>query len=264
MDKIEQYISEVMKNVFTSEDRKSQFESDLRSHIQEKIGSGESVPEVLSEMGTTAEVARGFMEQFEVRLATVWERLVAFILDLGFCCAIGSILFLPLFILPKVLLSTILPGISELGVSIPCGNIDTLESLMHFSLLSVFGIAAGAIMLFYFPVMEHVYGWTIGKRLFRMRVIREEIRKISLGDAFIRRLSFYFDIIALDAIFAVFTKKRQRAFDMIAKTVVIKEDTKPVKPVYILLLILSLFIPVLIYLALVSTGMMTFDFNLVC
>jgi uncharacterized RDD family membrane protein YckC len=36
-------------------------------------------------------------------------------------------------------------------------------------------------------------------------------------------LSFYFDILPFDALFILFTEKRQRGFDIIARTVVIKE-----------------------------------------
>lgn len=49
---------------------------------------------------------------------------------------------------------------------------------------------------------------------------------IGYREAFLRRLSFYFDFIVLDALFIPFTAKRQRAFDIIARTVVIQEIAK--------------------------------------
>ena len=41
------------------------------------------------------------------------------------------------------------------------------------------------------------------------------------GAAFLRRLSFYFDILFIDAVFMFFNERKQRAFDKLADTMVI-------------------------------------------
>jgi uncharacterized RDD family membrane protein YckC len=56
-----------------------------------------------------------------------------------------------------------------------------------------------------------------------IRVIGEEHVNIGLGTAFLRRLSFYFEMLVPDALFIPFTKKKQRALDILAKTVVVRE-----------------------------------------
>ncbi len=84
-------------------------------------------------------------------------------------------------------------------------------------------LIAGGIFLLYFPILEGRFGQTLGKRLLRLHVLKETGLPIGYKEAFLRRLSFYFDFIAVDALFIPFTRKRQRAFDIIARTVVVRE-----------------------------------------
>ncbi len=58
-------------------------------------------------------------------------------------------------------------------------------------------------------------------------MVRENGAPISLGQAFVRRLSLYFKLLLPDALFVPFTDKRQRALDVIAKTVVAQEPGEP-------------------------------------
>jgi uncharacterized RDD family membrane protein YckC len=57
----------------------------------------------------------------------------------------------------------------------------------------------------------------------KIRVLEESGRPVQLRQAIIRRLSFYFDLLTLDALFIPFTPKKQRGLDIIAKTIVVKE-----------------------------------------
>jgi uncharacterized RDD family membrane protein YckC len=54
-------------------------------------------------------------------------------------------------------------------------------------------------------------------------VLKENCLPIGYTEAFLRRLSYYFEIMAVDALFIPFTPKRQRAFDIVARMVVIRE-----------------------------------------
>ena len=91
---------------------------------------------------------------------------------------------------------------------------------------SVDGAAKVVEKIFYFPLLEAHYGRTLGKHLMRIRVVRESGSPIGLGQAFVRRLSFYFDMLWVDALFVFFTDKNQRALDIVAKTVVAQEPGK--------------------------------------
>jgi uncharacterized RDD family membrane protein YckC len=223
MNQVDHYIADVMKNVFASKERKEQFEGDLRAHIEEKVAAGESLPEVLKKMGEPEAVAGEFMAGTEVKLAGFWVRLLAFLLDMHICLAVGALLFLFLYMAPhKIMISIFQP---DLVAPMCPADIATViqKNIIRVILLVFFGLSFAGVMLLYFPAMEALFGWTLGKRLLRLRVIKERIAKINLGDAILRRLSFYFDILLVDALFIPFTKQKQRAFDIIAKTLVIRE-----------------------------------------
>ena len=91
------------------------------------------------------------------------------------------------------------------------------------------GVALGVAMwalgvgLLYFPLLEGRYGQTAGKRLLELRVLKESGLPIGYKEAFLRWLPYYFEMLPVDALFILFTARRQRAFDIVARTVVVRE-----------------------------------------
>ena len=78
---------------------------------------------------------------------------------------------------------------------------------------AIFGLAG------YTVVAEHRSGQTIGKRLMGIHVVRESGARISLGQSLIRQLPILGSVlIIIDVAFALFTEKKQRAFELITKT----------------------------------------------
>ena len=67
-------------------------------------------------------------------------------------------------------------------------------------------------------VAEWRYGQTLGKHLFGLRVVQESGAQISLGQSIVRQLPAFLQVYWIDALFALFTDKRQRAFEMLSKT----------------------------------------------
>ena len=221
MKPIDRYIDDVMRNVFATREDRERLEADLRSHFAAGEAEGRPAREILDGLGTPAEVATAFNAELEFAYAGFWQRLVAFIGDFG---------LLAVFTVPVVGLGLVMgvvgeePG--EVGIFwiIVCG-------LMF---LAVMGI-----WIFYFPLLESHSGKTLGKHLMRIRVLRENGAPIGLGQAFVRRLSLFFEMLWIDALFIPFTDKRQRALDIIAKTVVAREpgESTPVSG-YVLCLVL--------------------------
>jgi uncharacterized RDD family membrane protein YckC len=105
-------------------------------------------------------------------------------------------------------------------------------------------------MIFYFPILESHFGTTVGKRLMGLKVRTEEGARIGLGAAFLRRLSFYFEILVLDSVFVPFTEKRQRAFDIVARTVVVRDPDASLGPGRYFLCLAALLIPMVLLLTL--------------
>ena len=87
----------------------------------------------------------------------------------------------------------------------------------------VFLISAGCL---YPLVAEYVWGETLGKHFMGLRVVRESGGRISFGQSVVRQLPMFLQVFWIDVMFALFTEKHQRAFEVLSKTrvVVATED----------------------------------------
>ena len=70
----------------------------------------------------------------------------------------------------------------------------------------------------YTAVAEYRAGQTVGKRLLSIRVIRESGARIGFGQALLRQLPFFAQFFWIDVLFALFTARSQRAFELLTKT----------------------------------------------
>ena len=78
-----------------------------------------------------------------------------------------------------------------------------------------FGLIAFSV---YTATAEYRAGGTLGKQLMGIRVVRESGARIGLGQAWLRQLPFFGQFFFIDALFALFTERRQRAFELLTKT----------------------------------------------
>jgi uncharacterized RDD family membrane protein YckC len=65
-------------------------------------------------------------------------------------------------------------------------------------------------------------GHTLGKRIAGLQVVRESGAPISFGQAIVRLLPVMFQFYWIDVLFALFTERHQRAFELLSKTRVVK------------------------------------------
>ena len=85
------------------------------------------------------------------------------------------------------------------------------------------GFATLALMTpLYYIVADSTTGQTVGKALLGLRVVRESGAKVTVGQAFVRQIPLFCSFYVFDALFALFTEKKQRLFEMISKTRVVK------------------------------------------
>lgn len=212
MKPVDRYVNDVMASVFAAPEECARFESDLRAHFGAAEANGESAARVIESMGSAEDVAAAFNAEREMEYAGFWQRLVAFFGDLGLLmlCALPP---LALAILWSLRLEE--SGTASVGAVIP---------------ISLAGCVLVGLFVFYFPLLEWRFGKTLGKHLLGLRTVRESGAPISLGQAFVRRLSLYFEMLWIDALFIPFTGKRQRALDIIAKTVVAHEPARESRP----------------------------------
>jgi len=110
--------------------------------------------------------------------------------------------------------ATVVLGMPERAQIGPFG--DPIAMLAALSVLLV-SISYG----FFLALAESRTGQTWGKRLFGRRVVTESGTRIGLGRALVRQLPIFLQVVWIDALFALFTDRRQRAFEMLTKTRVV-------------------------------------------
>jgi uncharacterized RDD family membrane protein YckC len=209
MNEVDQYLAAVLHNIHASASERQRIESDLRAHIEAAEAAGETVESVINRMGSPVEVAVEFMSQMELPYAGFWHRLAAFAIDLGLIMLTGGI-FSVLFIWA----SNRVPQHPQ--------SWEYVMGAMLIALCTGCVLATYGIIVLYFPILEGRLGQTLGKKLFGLRVLREDGLPINYKEAFLRRISYYFEVLPVDALFIPFTAKRQRAFDIVARTIVVR------------------------------------------
>lgn len=208
---IDRYIYEVLHHVAVAPGRRTRIEADLRAHFEAATERGEAPTAVIARLGEPREVAEELMAGVELRYAGFWARLAAFAVDLIVNVAVAA----PLGGL-AVWLSYLVPREPR--------GLDYLIGAILIGMVASAALITVGIILLYFPILEGRFGQTLGKRLLGLRTVRDTGIAIGYKEAFIRRLPYYFDFLILDALFVFFTAKRQRAFDIVARTVVIREQ----------------------------------------
>jgi uncharacterized RDD family membrane protein YckC len=210
VNEIERYVGDVLDNIQAPPRERERFESDLRAHMEEALEAGESAEEIAARMGNPIEVASEFMSNRPLDYAGFWRRLVAFAIDMGLILAVAAI--------PVAL------GIASSNqVPREPQGWDYVVGIAFIAVVVGSMLTAVSCLVLYFPILEGRFGQTLGKRLLRLRVLKETGLPIGYKEAFLRRLSLYLEIIAVDALFVLFTARRQRAFDIVSRTIVIHE-----------------------------------------
>jgi uncharacterized RDD family membrane protein YckC len=210
---LEGYVRDVLARIAAPAAEQARIEADLRAHLQEAVVRrlpDEPVSSLLARMGAPADVAAEFVANVRLHYAEVWQRLVAWMVDwlvIAFCAG-------PLIYLASLPLSAHSAGTGG----------SLVGRLVLIPLCRLLVIASVAAILAYFPVFEGHTGRTPGKEFLRLRVVRESGAPIGYKEALLRRLPLFLNVALLDALVALFSSRRQRAFDIIAHTVVIRND----------------------------------------
>ncbi len=209
MTAIDEYVRQVMENVPAASPERSRIQLDLRMHLEETAAAQESMQEAIHRMGDPREVALAYLADVPVLLASVGRRTAAFLIDIG----LG--------------LLVLCSGAALVGVSLlTFGLLGADEVPLSLGVL-VFAPIAIAVLLMslgYFPVLEWRYGQTLGKWLLGIHVVTENGLRLGMMKAIVRRIPFFLEFFWIDAIVAIFTERKQRAFDLVAGTIVVHCD----------------------------------------
>lgn len=198
-DRVSEYLRAVERELPPGWPVRETVLADLRLHVESAVEAGATEGEAMVRLGSPSAVAASLLEGYEPSLASLWDRAAAFVVDLGIGWAVLW-----------VGLATLTLGADGV-VALHWAGIGWL-------------VAAGILALIYFPAFEAKLGRTPGKMLVGLHVVREDGHPIGWKEALLRRLPLFFEFFLLDALFAPFTKRKQRAFDIVARTVVVRSS----------------------------------------
>ena len=189
------YVQSVIDHVPRGMPLREHIALELGSHIAERTARGEPLDAVLQQLGDPLKLAESYLSAVPLQPVAVLPRAAAKLIDVLLVAAVVvSITMLAFFITRRA---------EGFLLIITC----------------MFGL------IFFFPaytaLAEYEYGRTLGKRLMNIRVVRESGARISFGTAVVRQLPFFAQFFWVDALFALFTERRQRAFELLTKTRVV-------------------------------------------
>lgn len=217
-DAPQEYIRQVLARVPHASPHRNRIALDLQVHLEEALSAGEPLSTILERMGDPREVARGYLAEAEPRHAPHPRRILAFLLDMlvgvAFLAAVG------------LLAGAEIATLEVLGAG-EAGAPTDWSRLGFYLTLAATALAAFVLALGYFPVLEGRYGQTLGKWLTGLHVVRDDGLRIGYKEAIVRRIPFFLEFFWIDALVALFTERRQRAFDLVASTVVVEVSAEP-------------------------------------
>jgi len=195
------YIDDVLACVPFAEQRQ-RIEMELHSRLDPRI----SIEQATATYGYPRDVAEFYLASVQLESAPFFRRLVAAMIDIPSVMASGILMF---YFLWKVIWF----GDQSFIASILVGN--PLAIALCF--LTVFLMSP-----LYYVIAETWTSQTVGKAIMGLRTVRESGARITVWQAIVRQVPLFFSFYVLDAAFALFTTKKQRLFELISKTRVVR------------------------------------------
>jgi uncharacterized RDD family membrane protein YckC len=192
----EEYVNQVLDVMPRAVPTRSQIAMELRGHIAERIAHGQSLDDVLRQLGDPVTLADSYLSAEPLVSASFGRRALAKAIDVA--CVEAAMTPVVWFF------ARLAPW--ELFIAVVIAGYLVVGSL-------VFGI--------YTVVAERWFGQTVGKYGLGLRVVHETGRRIGLIQAIVRTLPMFLQIYWIDVFFALFTEKSQRAFEVLSKTRVV-------------------------------------------
>ena len=196
MTTVDLYIDRVLAGLPRATPMRQQIAMELRGHISERLETGQSIDAVLAGLGDPDRLALSYLAAVPLEAAPFMPRIVAKLAD---CALVVALLAIPLVFAWL-----------------------TTDEMLRFVALIATIVLGGFVYVGYVVVAEYAYGQTIGKRLAGLLVVREDGAPISFGQSIVRQLPVLLQVFWIDVFFVLFTDRRQRAFEMLSKTRVVR------------------------------------------
>jgi uncharacterized RDD family membrane protein YckC len=205
----EQYLKEFERWVAGPRTRKAQLRAELEEHLRGAEAAGDV--DALSRLGTPREAAETFSSGHDSQPARLTRRISAALMDVAV---------------------TVILAFGGVAVGTWGSHMSTSyrNGSDFYASVGVTGAILVAVGMLWWvaglTLLEWRYGQTLGKKVFGLRVVSESGIAPSFGQVILRRLTMVFSgpLQTIDWAFMFFTKKHQRAFDLVAKTVVVQDE----------------------------------------
>src|SRR4051812_18985400 len=195
------YIDEVLGCVPGAQERQ-RIEMELQVRLDPRI----SVEQAITTYGHPRDVAEFYLATEPMQSAPLFRRLIAALIDFPSVIATGVLFFYFAWKLVGF-------GNQSFIAAVLVGN--PLAIALCFTTLFL-------MSPMYYIVAETWTSQTVGKAIMGIRTVRESGARITVGQAVVRQIPLFFGFYLFDALFALFTKKKQRLFELISKTRVVK------------------------------------------
>jgi uncharacterized RDD family membrane protein YckC len=195
----ERYINEVIDRIPRHLPLHDQVAKELASLFAERQSHGESEADAARQLGDPGTLADSYLAAVPLTPAPFMARVAAKVLDYLICVVVCVVV-------------VVVPVISMFrgwGAGVP-------EAI-------VLALLAGGLLFWIGSAWaEARYSQTPGKKLMHLYVVRESGARISAGQAIVRQLPAFLQIFMIDALFALFTERHQRAFELLSRTRTVK------------------------------------------
>jgi len=202
----DQYIDRVLHHLPHSTPLRTQIAAELRGSIAERTAGGAPMDAVLLQLGDPETLAESYLSAIPLVAAPFMHRVAAKFIDFFLMFfAVAPIMY----VIGRVVMARF-----------RAADASDVPELMFF--IPVLALLVTSILFsFYTAIAKYAVGTTVGKHLLGLRVVRESGARISIGQSIVRQLAGVFQVTLLDALFALFTEKHQRAFELLSKTRVV-------------------------------------------
>jgi uncharacterized RDD family membrane protein YckC len=199
----DRYVEQVLDRIPHHLPLRDEVAQDLRSTFADRQALGQSAEEAIRQLGDPTTLAESYLSAVAMTPAPFMDRVGAKVLDTLLFCMVLAVPAIPAFLYLRMTSGSD-RGPWTIAVVLMVGLIG-----MGFWLLSA--------------VAETRYGRTPGKKLMGLHVVRESGTRIGFGQAIVRQLPVFLQIFWIDALFALFTERHQRAFELLSRTRTVRD-----------------------------------------
>ena len=174
---------------------RARIEMEIRVIVAEQLERGRTPEEVFRELGDPKSLAESYLSAVPLVAAPLSRRIGAKLADIAMVVIVivAGLVMAGWALAPETAALVVVAGLIGGGVGYGTATIG----------------------------MEYWSGQTIGKRLFGLQVVRESGAAISFGQSIVRQVPILLQMYWIDVLFAFFTEKQQRAFELLSKTRVV-------------------------------------------